>query len=256
MVLGYTGKKYLGINLETAPSTALHIKGNSDTSDADVTLTIEDADSTAGNRNPAIAFDGAGTRQGRIASSDSTTVEEGGLVFQVGSGNQTVLQLNNSKGVEIHEDVRGWATVRYHQGTGMRQHVRLFYSGGNSVATSTILRIRRHWWGWGHYKIRVKSIYYNSSLESTWYVNGHGSGGNNYSITQEAYGGNTVNNNYGGTITHTASNNSPGNSSTWYADIKVNIPNYTYAIVWMECWSSSYSTDPASIGADGYCLMS
>ena len=238
-----------------AVTSLLHIKGNSDNGDDWCTLTIEDSDDTAGSKNPALAFDGNGTRQGRIKSSDSTTVEEGGLVFQVGSGNNTVLQINNSRGLEIHRDVRGWATVRYSEATGMRQHVRMHYSSGNHVATHTILRVRRHWWGWGHYKIRLKSIYYNSSLESTFYVNGHGSGGNNYSITQEAFGGNTMNNNYGGTVTHVASNNSPGNSSTWYADIQVNIPNYTYAIVWVEAWSSSYSTDPASISADAYCLM-
>ena len=252
-----TSAGYLSVGFAGAPDTRLHIKGNSDSGTEDATLTIEDTDDTAGSKEPILAFDGNGTRQGRILSSDSTSIEDGGLIFGVGSGNNTVLQLNNSRGLEIHSDVRGWATVRYHQGTGIRTHVRMHYSPGNAVQQQTLLRIRRYWWGWGFYKIRCKSIYYNSSLESTFYVNGHGSGGNHYSITQEAFGGNTVNNNFGCTITHTASNNAPGGGSpnVWYADIIANIPNYTYTIFWIEAWGSGYSTDPTSMHYDSYCLM-
>ena len=71
------------------------------------------------------------------------------------------------------------------------------------------------------------------------------------------FGGNTVNNNFGCTITHTASGNSPGGGSpnVWYADIIANIPNYTYTIFWIEAWGSGYSTDPTSMHYDSYCLM-
>ena len=112
-------------------------------------------------------------------------------------------------------------------------------------------------WGWGHYKIRCKAIYYNSSLESTWYVNGHGSGGNSYSISNETFGGSASSNSWNCTVTHTASNNSPGGGSpnVWYTDVKVNIPNYYYVTVWVEAWGSSYSTDPTSMHYDSYCLM-
>ena len=152
-------------------------------------------------------------------------------------------------------DDRGWATFRHSNNQGLRTHIRQRYAPGNAVSTYTILRIRRHWWGWGSYKIRCKALYYNSSLESTYYVNGHGSGGNSYSIAQETFGGDASSNNWNCTVTHTASNNAPGSSSTWYADVKVNIPNYYYAIIYIEAYSSQYSTDPNNIGADSYCLM-
>ena len=64
-----------------------------------------------------------------------------------------------------------------------------------------------------------------------------------------------MNNSWNCTITHTASNNSPGNSTTWYADIKVNIPNYYYVIVYVEAYSSQYSMDPSNMGSDSYCMM-
>tara|TARA_B100001996_G_scaffold325249_1_gene271106 strand:- start:334 stop:813 length:480 start_codon:yes stop_codon:yes gene_type:complete len=158
------------------------------------------------------------------------------------------------KTVRVYPDVRGWATVEY---SNLRTHSKMFYSPGNAVATHTILRIRRYWWGWGHYKIRCKAIYYNSSLESTYFVNGHGSGGNHYSIANETYGGDASSNTWSCTVDHIASNNSPGGGSpnVWYADVRVNVPNYYYATIWVEAWGSSYSTDPTSMHYDSYCLM-
>ena len=246
---------YLGVGHAGDPSTRLHVQGNSDGGAASATLTIEDSDSTADSKEPILAFDGAGTRQARIMSSDQTSTGAGGLSFGIGSSNATALQLTAQRYTKIHTDTRDWATVEY---KNLRTHCRMHYSPGNAVQTYTILRIRRHWWGWGNYKIRCKAIYYNSSLESTWYVNGHGSGGNNYSIAQETFGGDAMNNSWGCTVTHTASNNSPGSSGTWYADIKVNIPNYYYVTIWVEAWGSSYTTDPTTGVANSintYCLM-
>ena len=98
-------------------------------------------------------------------------------------------------------------------------------------------------------------MYYNSSLESVYYVNGHLSGGNHISVVKQTFGGDASNQDWSCTVTHTASNNAPGTNSTWYADIKVNIPNYYYVTIVIEAFSSQYSTDPNNLGIDSYCLM-
>ena len=245
----------VSIGFAGAPTSRVHIKGNSDNGAEDATVTIDDTDTTAGSKEPILAFDGGGTRQARIMSSDQTSTGAGGLYFAVGSSNTTALQLTAQRYTKIHSDVRAWSTVEYNN---IRTHQRMHYAPGNAVSTYTILRIRRHWWGWGHYKIRCKAIYYNSSLESTWFVNGHGSGGNSYTISNETYGGDASSQSWGCTVTHTASNNSPGSSGTWYADIQVNIPNYYYVTIWVEAWGSSYTTDPTTGVANSintYCLM-
>ena len=246
----YTGR--FGLGTGTAVDSLMHIQGNSDDGDEACMLTIEDEDTTAGSKIPSIVFKGNGTQQHRIRGTDL-----GGLTF-ADSGNNVRFIVSNGEeagAAKLGRDSRGWATFRHSDHQGLRTHIRQHYAPGNAVSTYTILRIRRHWWGWGTYKIRCKALYYNSSLESTYYVNGHGSGGNNYSISQETYGGDASSNNWNCTVTHTASNNSPGNNTTWYADVKVNIPNYYYAIIYVEAYSSQYSTDPNNIGADSYCLM-
>ena len=244
-----------GLGTGTAVDSLMHIQGNSDDGDEACQLVIEDEDTTAGSKIPSIQFKGNGTNQHRIRGTDT-----GGLTFASWNGSSHVQRAiigNHAEGgaILLNRDDRGWATFRHSDHQGLRTHIRQHYAPGNSVATYDILRIRRHWWGWGTYKIRCKALYYNSSLESTYYVNGHGSGGNSYSIAQETYGGDASSNSWNCTVTHTASNNAPGTSSTWYADIKVNIPNYYYAIIYIEAYSSQYSTDPNSLGADSYCLM-
>ena len=52
-----------------------------------------------------------------------------------------------------------------------------------------------------------------------------------------------------------ASSSSPGSNTTYYVDIQVNVPNYMYMIVYVEAYSSQYSTDPTNMGADSYCLL-
>jgi len=244
-----------GLGTGTAVDSLMHIQGNSDDGDEGCQLVIEDEDTTAGSKIPSIQFKGNGTNTARIRGTDLS-----GIQFATWNGSSHVERAiigNHAEGgaMLLNRDDRGWATFRHSNNQGLRTHIRQHYAPGNAVSTYDILRIRRHWWGWGTYKIRCKALYYNSSLESTYFVNGHGSGGNNYSIANETYGGDASSNSWNCTVTHTASNNSPGSSSTWYADVKVNIPNYYYAIIYIEAYSSQYSTDPNSLGADSYCLM-
>ena len=241
----------VGIDDDTPP-TKLVVKGDSDVSTADATLTIEDSDDTAGSKEPILAFDGNGTRQGRIMSSDT-----GGMYLGVGSGNNTVIQLNDKRDLYIHANSRSWSTI---QNGNIRYHCRQHYSPGNAVQTQSLMRVKRYWWGWGSYKIIVKFHYYGShSGESTFFLNGHGNN-DSYAIARldQSINSGAGDNYYGGTslidIT-SPSNSSPGNATTSYVDVRINIPNYTYAIIMMECMSSQYSTDPTSIGNDGYCLL-
>ena len=249
----YSGR--FGLGTGTAVDSLMHIQGNSDSGDEACQLTIEDEDTTAGSKIPSIQFKGNGTNTSRIRGTDLSGIQF--ATWNGGSQIERAIIGNHAEGGAflLNADDRGWATFRHSNNQGLRTHIRQHYAPGNAVSTYDILRIRRHWWGWGTYKIRCKALYYNSSLESTYFVNGHGSGGNNYSIANETYGGDPSSNSWNCTVTHTASNNSPGSSSTWYADVKVNIPNYYYAIIYIEAYSSQYSTDPNSLGADSYCLM-
>ena len=235
----------------------MHIQGNSDNGDEHCQLTIEDEDTTAGSRVPSIQFKGNGTNTWRIRGSDLS-----GFQFHQWNGSSQIERSiigNPSEGGAflLNADDRGWATFRHNHNQGLRTHIRQRYAPGNSVSTYTILRIRRHWWGWGTYKIRLKALYYYGSQETTYYVNGHGAGGgDNYSIQKRQYNGNNMSNDYGAaTVTKTsASTSSPGNSSTSYIDVQVNVPNYMYLIVVIEAYSSGYSTDPSNVGSDAYCL--
>ena len=79
----------------TAPASKLHISGNSDTSDEDCMLIIEDVDGSAGSRIPAIVFrsntGGTVTNQARIRGTDTQGIVMSGsatlgddLVVQAG----------------------------------------------------------------------------------------------------------------------------------------------------------------------------
>ena len=247
---GWIGMKEAATT-NAAVKSLLHIKGTSDNGSADATLTIEDSDDTAGSKEPILAFDGNGTRQGRIMSTDTN-----GMYFSTGSSNNTVIQLTDKRDLYVHANSRAWATMQL---GNIRYHCRQHHAPGNAVTTTSLMRVKRYWWGWGTYKITAKLHYYGShSGESTFFLNGHGNN-DSYSIKRlDQSLTNGGDNHYGSSnlISITSpSNSSPGNSTTSFVDVQINIPNYTYAIIVMECMSSQYTTDPTNIGNDGYCLL-
>ena len=251
MTLGYTAQPYLGVGTAT-PVYKGHFRGDSDISTANATLCIDDADNTVGSAEPILAFDGGGARQGRIMVNDTQ-----GMYLGVGSSNKTVIQLNNKADLYVHGNHRGWATMQL---GNIRYHCRQHYAPGNSVTTNSLMRVKRFWWGWGTYKITAKMHYYGGgSHESTFFLNGYGTN-DSYSIIRldESHNSGATSNYYGGTnlisIT-TPSNNSPGNGSCSFVDVQINIPNYTYAIIVMECMSSQYGEDPNNMGNDEYVLL-
>ena len=251
MTLGYTAQPYLGVGTAT-PVYKGHFRGDSDISTANATLCIDDLDNTVGSAEPILAFDGGGARQGRIMVNDNT-----GMYLGVGSSNNTVIQLTNKRDLYVHANTRGWATMQL---GNIRYHCRQHYAPSNSVTTNSLMRVKRFWWGWGTYKITAKMHYYGGgSHESTFFLNGYGTN-DSYSIIRldENHNSGSVTNYYGGTglisIT-TPSNNSPGNGSCSFVDVQINIPNYTYAIIVMECMSSQYGEDPNNMGNDEYVLL-
>ena len=242
---------FFGLGTDTNVDSLMHIQGTSDNGDTYCQLTIEDTDDTAGSMVPQIVFKGNGNQIKKIRATDTN-----GIRFFDANNNERFRACNDAEGgaTLINADSRGWATIRHNDGQGLRTHIRQHYAPGNAVQTRDILRIRRHNWGWGTYKIRLKALYYYGSQETTYYVNGNGAGGNdNYSIVKE-----TAHNNdwSGATVTKSAaSTSSPGNSSTSFIDVRVNIPNYMYMIVYVEAYTSQYSTDPTNVGSDSYCLL-
>ena len=77
------------------PTARLHLIGNSDVSDEDVMLKIQDNDSSAGSKLPAIGFYGGTTLQGRIRGSDS------GMFISASANNNDDLTILSSGNVGI-----------------------------------------------------------------------------------------------------------------------------------------------------------
>ena len=75
----------IGIGTDT-PSARLVISGNSDVSDEDVQLRIEDNDTSSGSKIPSLAFYASGTETGKIRGTDVT-----GMVFFTGGQDRLVI---------------------------------------------------------------------------------------------------------------------------------------------------------------------
>ena len=81
---------YVGIG--GTATARLHIIGNSDTSDADVMLKIQDDDTSTGSKIPAIGFYGGSTLQGRIRGGDSA------FTISADPGNRNDIYITSSSG--------------------------------------------------------------------------------------------------------------------------------------------------------------
>ena len=88
MRLAANGKVGIGTD---SPDAKLHIEGNSDNSDEDCALVIEDLDTTVGSRVPALIFKGAGSTIGRIRTNDVL-----GIVMSGGTSMSDDLVVTNS----------------------------------------------------------------------------------------------------------------------------------------------------------------
>jgi len=161
-------------------------------------------------------------------------------------------QVNEYGELDQHRSSEGWTTGFYETNNGgVRYHHRHAYTGASS-ANINLIRVRRHYWGAGHYKISVKNTYYGGSWESTFWLNGHAANGSSsFSISHN----NTNSGNSNWIQKTSTSHSAPGNNYSGWTDVFISIPTYHYFDIRIEASAmASYSYDINNIGNDGYAL--
>ena len=237
---------YLGIGVD--PNKPLHIYTGS--SDSEIRLQTN----SGTEQNSYITL-----RQSN-GDLDFYTVQAG-TKMKFHTANTERMHITGKGDLNIKSNDKGWVTIEHgYNGRGMKRHYREFNTG-SSAATYNLIRVRRHYWGWGHYKFTVKRVYYSGILDSVFYLNGHGRDDGSYNpsyvITQRQYGGDGSNFGYSNRIQITSpSTSSPGDSNAAYADVQLNCPAYMYFQVEVEAYASAYSTDVSSLASDQYALHS
>ena len=249
----------------TGGSAKLHTKGEQsgglikcDAAEGTSRFFVTGNDSNACEVN---LYDGAGAQKGILkAESDGMSMKGGGTPSQlqffttVTGGSSTRRFLIDDYGAsQIERGSNGWSTL-YHKTNngGTRYHYRQANAGSSGV-TVNLMRIRRHYWGAGHYKISTRQTYYNGSYESHHYISGHAANGNTSAFTihyQNQNGGNSSQ------IQKTAtSHSSPGNNYAGWIDVYISIGAYEYYDIIIEASAmAQYSQDINSLANDGYAL--
>ena len=206
-------------------------------------------------------YDGAGSQKGILkAESDGMSLKSAGTPSQLqffttvtGGSSTRRLLIDDYGATQIERGSNGWSTL-YHKTNngGTRYHYRQA-STGSSGTTINLIRIRRHYWGSGNYKISTRQTYYNGSFESVHFISGHAANGNT-----SAFSINYVNVNGGNSsqIQKTAtSHSSPGNNYAGWIDVYISIGAYEYYDVIIEASAmAQYSQDINSLANDGYAL--
>ena len=232
---------------QTTVDSLMHIMGNSDNGDEHCQLTIEDSDTTSGSVVPQIVFKGNGSQLCKIRATDSN-------IIRIHDNNDATRWLINEYGETISEESEhGWSTYEHHaKSGGTRFHYRQVGTGASGT-TINLIRVRRHYWGAGNYKITMKQTYYNGSYESIFWLNGHAANGNTTAFSIAHSNENSGN---GSWIQKTAtSHSSPGNNYAGWTDVYANLGAYTYYEITIEAsMMASYSHDVNSLGNDAYAL--
>ena len=249
----------------TGGSAKLHTKGDQggglikcDAAEGTSRFFVTGNDSSACEVN---LYDGAGSQKGiLVAESDGMSVKSGGTPSQLqffttvtGGSSTRRLLIDDYGATQIERGSYGWSTM-YHKTNngGTRYHYRQANAGASGV-TVNLMRIRRHYWGSGNYKISTRQTYYNGSFESHHYISGHAANGNTTSFNinyQNQNGGNSSQ------IQKTAtSHSSPGNNYAGWIDVFISIGAYEYYDIIIEASAmAQYSQDINSIANDGYAL--
>ncbi len=172
-----------------------------------------------------------------------------------GSAPTRRMQLSSYGELLLEDGANNWASFYMNEQAGIRYHVKRFYTGSSGV-TENVMRVKRHYWGSGFYKISVKQQYYSTVSEQDFYINGHGrndgSYSPSYSLTYK-----DIHNGSSGRINLTSPvASSPGNSAANYVDARISIPAYTHWIVVIEAGGmAGYSQSVSSMsGNDMYAL--
>jgi len=173
-----------------------------------------------------------------------------------GSGATRRLQLSSYGEMLLEDDAKGWASFYMNESAGIRYHVKRFYANA-SVVTSSMLRVKRHYWGTGFYKIWTKQQYYYSTTEAWWNLSGYGRSDGSYNPNYSL----NYNNEYGSPGSGllqltTPSTSAPGNLAAAYVDVQIVVPAYHHYVIVIEAGGmSGYSQDVNSMsGNDMYAL--
>ena len=232
---------------QTTVDSLMHIMGNSDNGDEHCQLTIEDSDDTGGSQIPSIMFKGNGSQLCKIRATSDKPI-------RIFDSNNAERWLINEYGETVSEESNhGWSTYEMHSKSGgTRFHYRQVGTGASS-ANINLMRIRRHYWGSGHYKIKVRQTYYGGSAESHFWIHGHAANGNTTSFSINHSSVNVGNSNW---IQKTATSHSaPGNNYAGWIDVYASVSAYNYYEIIIEAsMMASYSHTINTIGNDGYAL--
>ena len=150
----------------------------------------------------------------------------------------------------------GYSTLAHMDANSMREHVR-YISAGSSTATINLMRVRRHYWGAGFYKIWLKQVYYSATNEAVWWLNGHGRNTGSYSPSW-SLGHEDKNGSIGSSTIQitSAQNTGAGNDYATYVDVYATVSAYHHYIVHIEAMGSvGFSHDVSSVSNDGYALF-
>ena len=232
---------------QTTVDSLMHIQGNSDDGDEACQLTIEDSDDTGGSQIPQIVFKGNGSQLCKIRATSDKPIR----IFD--SNNAERWFINEYGETVSEESNHGWSTYEMHSKSGgTRFHYRQVGTGASSVNIN-LMRIRRHYWGSGHYKIKVRQTYYGGSAESHFWIHGHAANGNTTSFSINHSSVNAGNSSW---IQKTStSHSSPGNNYSGWIDVYASVSAYNYFEIIIEAsMMSSYSHTINTIGNDGYAL--
>ena len=249
----------------TSAGAKLHSKGDQsggllkcDAAEGTTRFFVTGNDSSACEVN---LYDGAGAQKGiLVAESNGMSIKSGGTPSQLeffttrsGSTSARRVLIDEYGATQFERGSNGWSTV-YHKTNngGTRFHYRQVYTSASST-TINLIRIRRHYWGAGHYKIKVRQTYYGGSAESHFWIHGHAANGsaNSFSINH-----NSVNSGNSSWIQKTATSfSSPGNNYSGWIDVFASVGAYEYYDIIVEASGMpQYSQDINNIGNDAYAL--
>jgi hypothetical protein len=165
------------------------------------------------------------------------------------------MQLSSYGELLLEDGATGWASFYMNEQAGIRYHVKRFYANASNV-TWNVLRVKRHYWGSGFYKLTAKQQYYSSISEQEFYLTGHGRNDGSYNASYNL----SYQNVYNGTSSRmqitTPSTSAPGNSAAAYVDVQIVVPAYHHYVVVIEAGGmSGFSHDVSSMsGNDMYAL--
>jgi len=170
-----------------------------------------------------------------------------------GSGAIRRFRIDRQGGQHVEAGPDGWSRVQHTTNEGMNIHHKR-YGVGVNAATLNILRVRRHYWGSGTFKITCRQSYYSSTEISTFYLQGHGRSDGSYSVNYSLAYDNEYNGN-SGRCSINVPGGSPGNSDAEIVDVRIYCPAYTYWHVIVECGHSAYYEDVNVMpGVNSYAL--